>query len=138
MSYLSDEMYNLIYSNSPRLCVDMIIKNESNQILLTKRDQEPYNGFWHTPGGRVRFRESIEDAIVRVCKNETGASPQQVKFVGYCEFLTEVQNGNKRHSVSLFFTMKVYGDLKDGTWYSELPDNIIPEQKQFLLNHKII
>jgi len=130
MSYLSDEDYNFIYSNSPRICVDLVIK-KGDSILLTKRDQEPYNGFWHTPGGRIRFRETIEDAIKRIAKTEVGMSVDRFNFLGVCEFLHEVQDGNPRHSITMYYQVSG-GDVCNGDFFEWLPDNTIPEQKQFI------
>lgn len=102
MSWLSESDYNFIYSRAPRICVDLVIKTRKG-IFLTKRDIQPYKGKWHLPGGRVRFRESIETAIDRIAKQEIGSPVVIKKLLGFMEFPREVQDCNKRHSISLAF-----------------------------------
>lgn len=140
-TYLSDEEYDFIYSRVPRICVDLLIKNTKGEILLTKRDIEPYKDHWHLPGGRIKFRETIEDAIHRIAKGELEYILNAKKtFIGSCEFLEEVQNGNPRHSISLVHMIEFNGNgaFKDGSFFSELPDPIIPMQRDFILKHKLI
>lgn len=69
--WLSDKDYDFIYSRVPRLCVDLAIKSKKG-VLLTKRLIEPYKNTWHMPGGRVKFRESLADAIQRIAQDELG------------------------------------------------------------------
>lgn len=140
--YLSDEEYDFIYSRSPRICVDLLIRNSKGEVLLTKRDIEPYKDHWHFPGGRIKFRESAADAIKRILKGELG---QEINITpihsGYCEFPEEVQKGQDRHSISLVHEINLPDDVvikldntaKDVRFFSELPSPIIPPQHEFLL-----
>jgi len=130
MKYLSDDDYNFIYSNVPRICIDIVIKNELG-ILLTKRDAEPFLGYWHTPGGRIRFRETIEQAVKRISFAELGVSVNPVKLLGVVELLDEVQNGNDRHSITLYYECACDTEIK-GDYFNDLPENTIPQQKKFL------
>ena len=41
-------------------------------VLLVKRGRPPHQGAWTLPGGRVEPLESLETAIVREVKEETG------------------------------------------------------------------
>lgn len=83
--YLSDIDYNFIYERVPRFCVDLVIKKGKN-IFLVKRDIQPYRGKYHLPGGRVRFRESIEHTANRIAKTEAGISIEIKKLLGFMEF----------------------------------------------------
>lgn len=140
--YLSDEDYDFIYSRSPRICVDLLIKNSKGEVLLTKRDIEPYKDHWHFPGGRVKFRESIVDAIRRICKAELGEVPEGILFpvVGVCEFPDEIQKGQQRHSISIVHELQLDGDItldaqaKQFGFFKDLPSPIIPPQHEFLIN----
>lgn len=132
MSYLSDQDYNFIYSNSPRICVDLLIKKDI-KILLTKRDIEPFKGYWHTPGGRIKFRETIEDAIKRIAKTEINCNEIKIgKLLGIVELLDEYQLENPRHSITMFY--EVFADC-EGNYFDKFPDNTIPQHKQFLESH---
>lgn len=105
MSWLSESDYNFIYSRAPRVCVDLVIKTYSG-VHLIKREIQPYKGKWHLPGGRIRFRESIETAIQRIAKAEIGMKVRTECVLGVMEFPREQQNGNKRHSISIAFLVK--------------------------------
>lgn len=143
MSYLSDEDYDFIYSQSPRVCVDMVIKSANGEILLTKRSIEPYRNYWHLPGGRIRFRETVQDAIKRIIKGELGIDFNgTIKQLGFCEFLEEEQKGQPRHSISLVHEIilsdrtEIHLDetSQDVKSFNELPSLMIPSQKYFLIN----
>ncbi len=43
-------------------------------VLLVKRDNYPYKDKWCLPGGFIKVDEDIEDAPIRILKNETGIS----------------------------------------------------------------
>jgi 8-oxo-dGTP diphosphatase len=53
------------------LNVDAIITKDT-QILLTKRDKEPFKGLWALPGGRVKMNEMLTTATLREVKEEAG------------------------------------------------------------------
>lgn len=126
--YLSDKDYNFIYSNSPRICVDLVIR-KGRKTFLTKRNIQPYKGTWHLPGGRVRFREKIESAIQRIAKTEIGCFVKVKKPLGYMEFLRERQNGNKRHSISIAFLCEPLCKVK----FEKIEDSKIhPIHKKFI------
>lgn len=141
--YLSDEDYDFIYSRSPRICVDLIIKNSKGEVLLTERDIEPYKNHWHFPGGRIKFRETAETAIQRILKGELGQELNVTpKMVGFCQFLEEVQKGQPRHSISLVHEIilpddveiKLDNNAKNVRFFKELPSPVIPPQHEFLIN----
>ena len=43
----------------PRLAVDLIVENKKGEILLSKREMEPYLGYWHIPGSFLLKNESL-------------------------------------------------------------------------------
>lgn len=145
--YLSDEDYAFIYNRSPRICVDLIIRNQQGAILLTKRDIEPYKNHWHFPGGRIKFRETAAQAIKRILKGELGLEQDWETFeLGFCEFLEEIQDGNERHSISLVHEIILSNDIqvqldknsKDSGFFHAIPEPMIPPQKEFLIKHTLL
>ena len=52
------------------------------KILLVKRDTVPFKGYWALPGGRVDPGESVEQAVVRECKEETGLDVKIARVIG--------------------------------------------------------
>src|SRR5258706_5317068 len=97
------EEFRSIYSQVPRLTVEVIIKNE-NGLLLTLRKIQPFQNLWHIPGGTVYFKEPISIAVSRVAKEELGVEVQIEKFLGYIEYLHQDDIGNWfDHPVGLVF-----------------------------------
>ncbi|HAA16551.1 MAG TPA: NUDIX hydrolase [Cytophagales bacterium] len=61
-----------------RLAVDAVVfgyhAEEGLQVLLIKRNIEPYQDVWALPGGLVKNSESLEQAIERELQEETGVA----------------------------------------------------------------
>lgn len=61
----------------PAVTVDIIVTrtlNDSTQILLIERKNEPFKNQWALPGGFVDIDEEIEDAAYRELTEETSIS----------------------------------------------------------------
>ncbi len=131
-NWLSQNDFEFIYQRVPRLCVDLILLNSQNEILLTKRYAEPHLGKWHIPGGNIRFKESVRDAIHRLAKGELKIDVTEYSFAGVMEFPNEKRNGRDYHSISLGYFIKTNDKPFDGQWFYDLPDFTIPEHLKFL------
>jgi len=59
-----------------------IIPFPEGKILLVKRDTVPFKGYWALPGGRMDPGETVEQTIVRECKEETGLDVEIVRKIG--------------------------------------------------------
>lgn len=129
--YLTDEEYRHVYSRAPRLCVDLAVVT-SWGLLLTPRDVPPHEGLWHTPGGRVRYKETLEQAASRIAKTEIGVDVACDDLLGYMEM---VDDGEFAHSVSLVFFVHQMMGLPRGKWFRELPDDVHPVHKEFYARH---
>lgn len=134
---LSDEDYDFIYSRSPRICVDLIIRR-GKKVFMTKRDIPPYKGKWHIPGGRIRFRETFQQAVKRIASGEIKGKFKIVKTIGFMEFLREVQNGRPRHSVSIAVVVEGSFDKSCGQFCDINTENVLPVQREFLIKNKIL
>lgn len=62
--------------------VTAIVEFPSNKILLVKRSTVVFKGYWALPGGKVDVGETIEQAIVREVKEETGLHVKIVRKIG--------------------------------------------------------
>jgi 8-oxo-dGTP diphosphatase len=59
-----------------------IVEFADKRILLIKRRTVPFKGYWALPGGRIEARESIQEAVVREIKEETGLDIEIIKKIG--------------------------------------------------------
>ena len=65
-------MYNEVKTHE--ITVDIVIltmKDDSLQVLLVKRNNEPFKDKWAIPGGYVRMSENLDEAAMRVLKEKT-------------------------------------------------------------------
>lgn len=70
-----------LYENPvPAACVVLI--DENDKILLTKRSVEPQIGYWCLPGGFIELGEAPEDAALRELMEETGVTGQIERLMG--------------------------------------------------------
>ncbi len=74
---LPEDVFLFLSSISPLVNVDLLIKNEKKQTLLTWRSDNYWTPGWHIPGGIIRFKEKASDRIKAVAAEELGA---EVKF----------------------------------------------------------
>lgn len=56
----------------PRPVNGAIIENENGKILLVRRAIDPGKGMWDIPGGFLELGETVEEAMIRELKEETG------------------------------------------------------------------
>ena len=61
MSLIALDKYTKIIEDLPIYCVDIIIKNDQEEYLLIKRNNEPKKGEWWVIGGRVLKGETTKD-----------------------------------------------------------------------------
>lgn len=104
--WIPPEEYSRIVSLIPLPCVDLVIKNKYEEILLVKRYNEPAKGQWWTPGGRVLFGETRKEAAVRKLKEECGIFGIIEREAGTFDLLLTYINAEKTilsHGISTFF-----------------------------------
>jgi ADP-ribose pyrophosphatase len=59
------------YPEVPRVAVGGVVIRE-DRVLLVLRGNPPADGQWSIPGGRVRLGESLQKAVERELREETG------------------------------------------------------------------
>lgn len=81
------------------LTVDPIILM-SGGVVLVKRSFDPYKDYWALPGGIVEYGETIEVAVIREAKEETGLDVKIEKLVGV---YSDPNRDPRGHFVSVCF-----------------------------------
>lgn len=51
-------------------------------VLLIRRARAPFEGQWSIPGGKVEFGETLEDALMREVREETGVEIALTGLIG--------------------------------------------------------
>jgi len=119
---------------SPFCTVDAIIEVKGG-IILIKRKNPPYG--WAIPGGFVDYGESLEDAIVREAKEETGLD---IELVRQFHTYSNPERDPRHHTISTIFIAKASGkptagdDAKEvGIFTKEsLPQDLAFDHRQIL------
>lgn len=73
--------------------------NDNFEILLTRRNIEPFKDYWCLPGGHIDEYEKAENAIIREVKEETNLDFKP-HFLCY---LDEIYIDNKVHNVVIIY-----------------------------------
>ena len=72
-----------IHYENPFPAVAALVPNQGKQLLLVKRAVEPAKGRWCLPGGFIEIDESIEEAVLRELKEETGIEGEIERLVDF-------------------------------------------------------
>lgn len=136
-----------LYPDHPVLGTGAIILAK-NKILLEKRGNEPAKGKWTVPGGVVKVGETLEEAVVRETKEETGLdvrSPQLIDVVSQVDFDENLQV--RYHFVIVDFVVKIgrgkpkaASDAEELKWVplSEVPSyDLTPSFRRFFIKNKV-
>jgi colanic acid biosynthesis protein WcaH len=87
--WLPDETFKSVIQHTPLISIDLIVRNEQGEVLLGKRVNAPAKGYWFVPGGRVRKNETLDDAFIRLVREElgieSGVTRADAKFLGVFE-----------------------------------------------------
>ena len=96
---------------SPGLTTDgVIFKN--NEILLIKRNNDPFKGKWALPGGYVEYGEKVEDAVVREVLEETGIKTKISDLLGV---YSDPNRDPRGHTITVVYILEIQGgELKSG------------------------
>ncbi len=53
-----------------------------DDVLLIRRARAPFQGQWSIPGGKVEYGETLEDALLREVREETGVEIALTGLIG--------------------------------------------------------
>jgi colanic acid biosynthesis protein WcaH len=100
--HIPDNLYSQIKLVMPIVCVDLVVINRKEEVLLLKRRNHPAKGQWWFPGGRVYLNEKRIDAARRILWEECAlvAETFDELFTGDC--ILRYPKGNS-HAVTTFY-----------------------------------
>lgn len=132
--------------DGPSLAVSAVVR-ENGRLLMVQRANEPGRGTWALPGGLVRQRETLAEAIVREVREETGIDGFCGPLIGLNEVIPA--NPGDRHLVIAAFEVDLLetarpapaSDAADARWVplGDVAELLLaPGLAEFLHDHEII
>lgn len=135
---LPQEVFLFASRITPLVNVDLLIRDDAGQVLLTWRDDGYWTPGWHVPGGVIRYKETMADRIRAVARTELGA---EVAFtqppLAINEFI-QPQRRDRGHFISLLFACRILAPpdpaLQAGPgaprpnqwrWHGSCPDDLL-------------
>ncbi|MEM9232777.1 MAG: NUDIX hydrolase [Pseudomonadota bacterium] len=86
---------------------------KDREVLLIQRGRPPFMGHWSIPGGKVDFGETIETALTREIREETGVEVEILGLIDAFEALP--QKNGERHFVMIDYACRyVSGEVQAG------------------------
>ena len=97
------------YPTRPYLAVSAAIFRDG-RVLIVRRARPPAHGLYTLPGGGVELGETLEGAIIREVREETGLEIAPLALVGFREAIARDAAGRvERHFVILPFAARWVG-----------------------------
>lgn len=143
------EEYKVMLENLAIPCVDVFVENDSGEVLMIKRSNEPAKGQWWFPGGRIFKRETIKDAAIRKIREEVGLELRSVVIVGAYETIFDegpfgIETGTHSVNVLVKGSVKSFDNLEtnvdhsgakffkdvDENWHSYIKEGIADARKK--------
>jgi 8-oxo-dGTP diphosphatase len=128
------------YKN-PASTVDLVILCEEG-IVLIKRKNEPFRGYWALPGGFLENgKETLEEAASRELFEETNltANPRELKLIGV---YSNPRRDPRGHVISHAYEvinysgkLKAKDDAEDIETFRILPSRLAFDHKKILENY---
>lgn len=123
----------------PRVAINLVIKNDKGEILLTKRAIPPMKGYWHIPGGFLEKGEGLLECVKRIATKEIGIDINaDVEQLGTFEDLDEDPRG---HIIDIMYGYKLKSNLPQRQtsesaeikFFKNIPEKIGFNHKDYLL-----
>ena len=106
-------------------------------VLLIRRGNEPFKGYWAFPGGYLDENETLEEAARRELKEETGLTP---KFLNEVGAFSDLDRDPRGRTISVAFASVVRpnqaeavagDDAADARWFNihEMPKLAFDHEK---------
>jgi phosphoglycolate phosphatase len=91
----------------PVVTVGALIFNDRDDVLLVRTQK--WSGLWGIPGGKTRFGESSEAALIRELKEETNLDISEIEFVLVQDCIDSREFYREAHFVLLNYTCRAAG-----------------------------
>jgi 8-oxo-dGTP diphosphatase len=97
------------YPENPICAVGAMIFKD-HRILLVKRGHAPAIGKWSIPGGVVQLGETLEEAVIREAREETGLEVRPLRLGRVVErIFRDVESRIEYHYIILDYVCEILG-----------------------------
>ncbi len=97
------------YPKHPLIGVGALIYDR-DRVLMAERGGEPLKGWWSIPGGLVETGESLDDAIRREVREETGLEVRPLGVLQIFErIMRDTQGAAEYHYVLVDYVCRITG-----------------------------
>ncbi len=146
---LPQPLFLLVSALVPLPNIDLLVVNEENQILLSRRKDAYFQESWHIPGGCMRFGEDfparIRETAVRELGSEVVFEPEPVAVRNVIRGRNPEQEHpcERGHNVAILFKCRLpkgyrirngsLTEMDDGylKWFDTLPDDFMKIQEVY-------
>ncbi len=126
----------VLYRN-PVPGVGVLVEMDDGLVLI-RRGEEPYRGWWALPAGYIEADESVEEAAVRECKEETGLDIELLELFGVYSF----PEGPGPSGIIIFYRARPVGGVlragDDAQDVGVFPPDGLPEKLAFRTHREVI
>ncbi len=139
---LHEEVFRFISRMTPMVNVDLLIKDENGRTLLSWRDDEFSGAGWHVPGGIVRFKEKLENRVLKVAEKEICTA---IEFDSVPLAINQVicKHNTRGHFISILYKCSLSGKFVPKNvglkktdegylmWHNTCPANLIKVHEMY-------
>lgn len=98
----------------PAVGVGAVVVHEG-RVLLIRRGKAPLQGRWVVPGGTVELGETLEEAVIRELREETGLEVRPLELVTVFDRILRDDRAVRYHYVIIdYWCERVSGTLRAG------------------------
>lgn len=88
----------------PEPTVGALIFNAQGQLFLMRSHK--WRGQWVIPGGHIELGETMEQALRREIREETGLEIRDIEFICFQEFIHDDRFWRRRHFIFFDYTCR--------------------------------
>jgi len=105
----------MVDKHNPIVGVGALVQHEG-KVLLVQRGNPPYQGQWCIPGGKVRFGESLQQAVEREILEEAGIVVKAREPIFCFDIIDSDNQENPLHYVVIDLLAEyVSGEIRPGS-----------------------